>query len=176
MKYRTLPSIIQPPSDFWIKKKNMYNLSQQSDNGCWCEYTAVIFCRFRYFNKYFNLWKLCKKKDGFTFLLCKFRQILLTSCLATFLKPREIKIFMEQSLIFSPETYLKSQLSNIFQMFFIFFSVRTLISCLIQKTEVFILCQNAMSIFDINTAVFTLKNWREGRRESCFFIQDLLYA
>jgi len=88
-------------------------------------------------------------------------------------------------------------LSNIFQKFFICFSVRTLIACVTQKSEVlailnitmhvdyihfylhkhspktgrdysellqsiFILHQDAVSIFDINIAIFTQKNERTG--------------
>lgn len=45
-----------------------------------------------------SLRKLCRKKDGFTSLLCKFRQIILTSCPVKFLKIREINNFLELSV------------------------------------------------------------------------------
>lgn len=93
MFYRKLPAIIQPPSGFWIKKKNIYNLPQQSDNGCWCEYTPVKF-----FSKHFNLQKIKK----FISLLSKCRLKCFTSCPFNFFKiKRKIMLFWNcQFLIF----------------------------------------------------------------------------
>lgn len=99
MSYRKLPAIIQPPSGFWIKKKNIYNLPQQSDNGCLCEYTAVKFL-----SKHFNL-----QKKKFTSLLSKYKTKYFTSNPFKFLKKKKkiMELSVSNILNKTPEITLK---------------------------------------------------------------------